>query len=316
MFGRTTTVVAAPAERSHPATAARMATRPSPSHRRGGDESIDVLMVTHNRAGFAALALERLLATCDDRMRVWLWHNGEHAETLDLVRSHLDHPRVAGFHHSVENVGLRGLWKPMNWLFAQATGAYVGKVDDDCLVPEGWADVLRSAHRDVPELGAIGCWRFRPEDIQPDLARGRIAELGAHRILRNCWIEGTGFLLKRSIVEDFGPIPPGMSFPTLCKHLALAGWVHGWYYPFLHQEHMDDPRSPYWDAQVERGIRDKPGRRGRVILPPPPEAHVRRIRANALHVQRASLDPRRHLGWRRKVDVARGRIERVLGVSP
>jgi hypothetical protein len=274
-----------------------------------GDDSIDVLMVTHNRPGFTAVALERLLATCDDRMRVWLWHNGDHARTLALVRSHLDHPRVAGFQHSVENTGRRGLWKPTNWLFEQATGAYVSKVDDDCLMPEGWADVLRAAHRDVPELGAIGCWRFRPEDVVPSLAREKIQDFAAHRIFRNCWIEGTGFLLKRSTVESFGAIQPGTSFPTYCKQLAVAGWIHGWYYPFLHQEHMDDPRSPYRDLQAEAGgFRDRQSRGGRPVWSSSPEAHVRLIRANALHVQRASLDPTRHVGWRRKLQLARARI--------
>jgi hypothetical protein len=270
-----------------------------------GDDSIDVLMVTHNRPGFTAVALERLLATSDERMRVWLWHNGEHAETLEVVRAQLAHQRVAGFHHSVENTGLRGLWKPTNWLFEQATGAYVSKVDDDCLMPEGWADVLRAAHRDVPELGAIGCWRFRPEDLEPSLARDKIQRFGAHRLFRNCWIEGTGFLMKRSTVERFGPIPAGMSFPTYCKHLGLAGWIHGWYYPFLHQEHMDDPRSPYWTLEPERDTR--PGRHA-------PEAHVRLIRTRALQVQRSSLDPARHLGWRRKLQLARARIPLAVQV--
>jgi hypothetical protein len=270
------------------------------------DDSIDVLMVTYNRAGFTAAALERLLETCDDRMRVWLWHNGDHAETLALVRSHLDHPRVAGFHHSLDNTGRRGLWKPTNWLFEQASGAYVSKVDDDCLMPEGWADVLRTAHGDVPELGAIGCWRFRPEDVVPSLARERIQEFGTHRIFRNCWIEGTGFLMKRSTVEGFGPMRPGTSFPTYCKHLAVAGWLHGWYYPFLHQEHMDDPRSPYRSLQQERGFRAYRG--GRPIWRGSAEAHVRMIRDSALHVQRSSLDPTRHVGWRRKVQSARARI--------
>ena len=139
----------------------------------------------------------------------------------------------------------------------------------------------------------------------PRLAREKIQEFGAHRIFRNCWIEGTGFLLKRSTVEDFGPMRPGTSFPTYCKQLAVAGWLHGWYYPFLHQEHMDDPRSSYRSLETKRG---RPYGGGRAIWRGSPEAHVRMIRANALHVQRSSLDPTRHVGWRRKVDGARARI--------
>ena len=153
---------------------------------------------------------------------------------------------VAGFYHSLDNTGRRGSVEgPRTGCSSRRPAGYVSKVDDDCLMPEGWADVLRAAHVDVPELGAVGCWRFRPEDVVPSLAREKIQDFGAHRIFRNCWIEGTGFLMKRSTVEAFGPMRAGTSFPTYCKQLAVAGWLHGWYYPFLHQEHMDDPRSAY-----------------------------------------------------------------------
>ena len=61
-------------------------------------------MVTHDQPDYLRLSLPRLLETCDERMRVWLWHNGTHEETLELSRSFADDPRVARFHHSVENV--------------------------------------------------------------------------------------------------------------------------------------------------------------------------------------------------------------------
>jgi hypothetical protein len=48
-------------------------------------QSIDLLMVTYQAPESTRLSLGRLLETCDERMRVWLWHNGEHAETLAVV---------------------------------------------------------------------------------------------------------------------------------------------------------------------------------------------------------------------------------------
>ena len=273
------------------------------------DESIDILMVTYNRPAFTRLSLERLLSTCDEAMRVWLWHNGEHEETLELVQSFLDHPRVYRFHHSVENTGLSGLWKPTNWLLSQASGAFMSKVDDDCLVPENWADVLRRAHGDVPAFGVLGCWRFRPEDFQPTLARSKIKEFaGGHRLLRNCWVEGSGFVMKRACVETFGLMPDGMGFSRYCMHLAAAGWIHGWYYPFLYQEHMDDPRSPYWLPQTDGGAEDTPARTGQATFKRTPDERVRVIRASALQVQRASLDHRRYFGWRAKLRRARSTL--------
>ena len=46
------------------------------------EQSIDILMITYNRPEYTRLSLERLLATCDESMRVWVWHNGTDEETL------------------------------------------------------------------------------------------------------------------------------------------------------------------------------------------------------------------------------------------
>ena len=182
------------------------------------DDSIDILMVTHDRPVFTQRSLDRLLSTCDESMRVWIWHNGEHGETLELVKSHLGHPRVHRFHHSVENTGHRGLWKPINWLLQGSTGGYLSKVDDDCLVHRDWAAVLRQAHRDVPELGVVGCWRFPPEDFRPELAASKIETFAArHRMLRNCWVEGSGFLMKRECVVSVGLLPGGDGLPDVLR---------------------------------------------------------------------------------------------------
>src|SRR5687768_244136 len=203
--------------------------------------TIDILMITYNRASYTRLALTRLLETCDDRMRVWLWHNGDHLETLGVVKELSSHPRVHRFHHSVENRKLR---EPTNWCWSESNGEFLSKVDDDCLMPDGWADTLRRAHADVPEFGILGCWRFPDEDFVADVASRKIIAFNGHRVMRNCWIEGSGYLMKRACVQKHGLLAADQSFTQYGMALARAGWVHGWYFPFLYQEHMDDPRSP------------------------------------------------------------------------
>ena len=91
------------------------------------------------------------------------------------------------------------------------------------------------------------------EDFRPELAASKIETYAVrHRMLRNCWVEGSGFLMKRECVVSNGLLPGAMGFPTYRIHLAAAGWINGWYYPFVHQEHMDDPRSSYWLPQPQR----------------------------------------------------------------
>ena len=205
---------------------------------------VDVLMITYNRPEYTRLALERLLASADENARVWLWHNGTHEETLEVVKEHADHPRVYKFHHSVENVKLRD---PTNWILQEGDSEYVSKVDDDCLVPEGWIDVLTLAHEEEPSFGALGCWRFMPEDYDEAAAQKKIREFGGgHKVMCHPWVEGSGFLLKRTCVDRVGLLKPRESGITdYLIRVALKGWTNGWYFPFLWQEHMDDPRAPH-----------------------------------------------------------------------
>jgi hypothetical protein len=162
---------------------------------------------------------------------------------------------VHRFHHSVENVKLR---EPTNWLLHEGSSEYVAKVDDDCLVPDGWIGVLIRAHEAEPRFGALACWHFMPEDYDEAASRHKIREFsGGHKIIQHPWVGGTGFVMKRKCVEDVGLVDPQHAGITAYfTRAALRGWVNGWYLPLLYQEHMDDPRAPHTllktDADMEK----------------------------------------------------------------
>lgn len=273
-------------------------------------ETVDILMITYNRPQYTELALSRLIKTCDETMRVWLWHNGDDEPTLEIVRSFSSHPRVFRFHHSHENKKLRD---PTNWFWQNATGAYLSKVDDDCLLPDGWAHRLRQAHETVPELGVIGCWRFLDEDVIPELVEKKLRKLpSGYQLLQNFWVEGSGYLMKRSCLEAQGLLPAGRSFTHYCVDLALKGWVNGWLYPFIYQEHMDDPRTPHsllkTDADIERWA-PLSALRTKVKTVAEWEEQLRR---SARITQEASIDPRDYTGWRWALRRIRAHSKRYL----
>jgi glycosyltransferase involved in cell wall biosynthesis len=278
------------------------------------DGSVDILMITYNRPAYTRLALTRLLETCDERMRVWIWQNGSDPATLDVARSLAGHPRVHRFHHSEEN---RRLTAPTNWLFREATGEFVSKVDDDCLMPHGWAETLRQAHADNPRFGVLGCWRFPDDDYCPALAEKKIASLGGgHQIMRNCWVEGSGYLMKRRCIVENGLLSEDRSFTRYGIELATRGWVNGWYFPFLYQEHMDDPCSAHCDLKTDDDIVNRPPlmaqRWGVRSL-----AEWRNcFREEAVALQQASPDPRAYVGWRRRLGTVRKRIRNALQGRP
>jgi GT2 family glycosyltransferase len=272
---------------------------------------IDILMITYNRPEYTRLSLTRLLETCDETMRVWLWHNGEHDETLEVVKSLADHARVHECYHSKENKKLR---EPTNWLWQNAAGAYLGKVDDDCLVPRGWANTLRGAHGDVPELGVIACWHLHRDDFIPAVADRKIERFeGGHRVLRHPWVCGSGYLMKRACVEAAGLLGPQESFTQYCIRLALAGWINGWYYPLILQDHMDDPRSPHSlirsDADLHAHLPLSAINSGVKTV----EQWTAQLRRSAKIVQRASPNPQAYTGWRRKLRTAGLKVRRAFG---
>lgn len=267
----------------------------------------DILMVTYNRPHYTELSLQRLLATCDESVRVWVWHNGMDEKTLAVVRSFLGHPRLHRFHHSHEN---RKLTDATNWLWSNSTGKYLGKVDDDCLVAADWVPILRCAHEDEPRFGILACWIYLEQDFIQDLASRKIAIFtGGHRVMQNCWVGGSGYLMKRACFAEMGPLGPNLNFTEYGKRLARSGWIHGWPYPFIAHEHMDDPRSEHsllrTDADLARYLPLSAQSSGVTSLC---EWQARLLKS-ARELQAASPDPRHYFGWRRKL---RGLQERLL----
>lgn len=274
------------------------------------DGGTDLLYISYRRPRHVERSLPRLLETCGPGDRVWIWQNTTDPETVEVVTALADHPAVHELHVSEENQIVRG---PTNWLWANATGTYVGKVDDDALVPDGWLESLRSAHEDNPQLGVVGCWRFLAEDAVPALVAPRLVELdGGHQLLRCLWVEGSGYLMKRVCTEAAGPLLPGQSFTRYCIALAERGWVNGWYHPFLWQEDLDDPRMPHTLMRSDEDVaRHNPlGAQKQGIDTVEAWAADRRAAADA--VLRSSLDPRAYTGFRRRLRTARRKAGRLV----
>lgn len=271
----------------------------------------DILMITYNRPGYTRRALGRLLDSCDEKMRVWVWHNGSDGPTLEVVQSFRSHPRFHHFEHSLEN---KRLGVPTNWFWKQSDGDYVSKVDDDCLLPNGWSQTLRSALTANPELGVIGCWRFYDEDFVPRLADKKLRSLReGHRIMANCWVQGSGYVMRREVIHQHGSLTE--SFPAYCIRAALTGWQNGWYFPFIHEEHMDDPRSPFCEIKTDAEFmaqRPLSAINDNVTTLAQWAARVKHM---ALLVQEASPDPRMHVGWRKRLGVLRQRIRKLAGIE-
>lgn len=271
---------------------------------------VDVLMITYQCPDYARRSLPHLLETCDEATRVWLWHNGDDEETLSVVRAYAEDPRVHRFHHSRENVRLR---PPTNWLWQEGDGAFVSKVDDDCLPEPGWIQRLRHAHAHNPSFGAVGCWRFRDEDFVPELALRKIVEYaGGVQLLRNHWVQGSGYLLPRAVVQRQGLIQDNQTFTDYCVAIARQGAVNGWLYPFVREENLDDPRSAQTLLTDDDALRRRLPLTAQALGITTVQDWAQQEHESAVAVQAASLDLRQYTGWRPRVRNVRKRIRRLI----
>ena len=271
----------------------------------------DILMVTHRSAGYLHLSLPRLLSTLGEQDRVWLWHNGDDEATLEALRPFRDDARVHRFHHSRDNVRLR---EPTAWLWRESDARFVSKVDDDCLVSPGWLDTFAAAHEANPQFGVIGSWRHPAEDLRPELARRKVrAFAGGHELLLNLWVQGSGYLMSRPVVERVGPLRPDESFTDYCIRTSRAGAVNGFYHPFVPEDHMDDPRSPHTLIRTDADLAARMPLSAEANGVTTVEAWTDQLRQSALLLQSASLDPRAYSGWRAKGRSARRRLAALAG---
>jgi len=193
------------------------------------------------------------LNTCNNTTRIWLWQNGTDLKTNSIIRNVLDHPNIHNYYHSKRNIGIK---EPTNWMWKNSDADFFGKVDDDCLVPFGWIETLLKAHLDVPDFGILSCWHFPSQDFSYSKAAWKIFPYtNGHKVMRNAWVGGSGYMMKHECVNGSGLLRNNESFTHYCLRLAHKRWIIGWYYPLLYQDHLDDPRSQFTQLKTDNDMK-------------------------------------------------------------
>jgi glycosyltransferase involved in cell wall biosynthesis len=201
---------------------------------------ITLAFVTYNRLAYTKLALASILADRDEQFSLIIWDNASTDGTADYLRC-VNDPRIIDVVFSKHNVGQI---EAVNAIWQRCHTDLVGKLDNDCIMTPGWTRRLAGAHHDIDNLGVIACWHYFPDDFDYEKAKHKIQTFGNHQIFRHPWTCGTGLLVKRCAYKRMGPIVgPGTTQYWL--GMASKGYINGFYYPLIHQEHMDDPKSAH-----------------------------------------------------------------------
>jgi GT2 family glycosyltransferase len=202
---------------------------------------IHLAYLTYNRLEYTKKSLAALLADPTEEFALTIWDNGSSDGTQDFLKT-INDRRIREIVYSPKNLGQTIV---TNKLWSETDADLVGKVDNDCLVTPGWTRILTRAHQDIPKLGVVGCWHFFPIDFDYERAKHKVQKFGDHQIFRHPWIDGSALLVKRELYMRLAPCQEREYLTGFWLRLALAGYINGFYYPLVLQEHMDDVRSEH-----------------------------------------------------------------------
>jgi len=263
--------------------------------------NVCIVLATHNRLEYTRKTISRLLEDPTEEFDLYLWDNASTDQTAEYLKEGLSDARIQEVILSKENVGLTGA---MNYVWGKTKAELVGKLDNDCLVTPGWTRIFAKAHKDIEKLGAVACWHFPREDFDEMLAEKKICEFNGHKIFRHPWICGSGFMLKKKSFVQFGPWDQGNHVGTTKYFLkmALSGYINGWYYPLVLQEHMDYPSSTHSRSHrlmFDEAYRDSYGYKTGKLKS---EEQYKRLHKEILdNLLSGPYEPKYYCGWRAKV---------------
>jgi glycosyltransferase involved in cell wall biosynthesis len=279
---------------------------------------VHLVFVTHNRLAYTKLALVRLLADASEEFFLTIWDNGSTDGTAEYLKNEVNDPRIVDIVLQNENIGAAGA---MREVWGTKETEFVGKVDNDCLVTPGWTRRLSEALRDIPRLGAVACWHYRLEDFDEQAARraGKVQQFGRHTIFRHPWVCGSGFLMKLATYRRYGLWDAGPDAGATGYFLKMAenGEVNGWYYPFILQEHMDDPMSSYSLLQNDESIKKMQSTTYvlRTHHITNMESRLKRRKVVLDNLCSGPWETKYYVGWRRKLRRMGDTVKDILDVS-
>ena len=270
---------------------------------------IHLAFIAYNRLEYTRRALASVLADPTEEFSLTVWDNASTDGTAEYLRTSVHDRRIKEMVLSKTNIGQINA---VNRIWSSSEAELLGKLDNDCIMTPGWTRILAKAHQDVPQFGIVACWHFFESDFDFNRAAHKIETFGNHRILRHPWTCGTGFLIKRSAYQELGPIDGDATTHYWIK-LAQRGYINGYYYPLVLQEHMDDPKSRYCQLTTAEGFEAAKG--VTVTLEHPKVRNIEGLywwREEVLNnILDETGDVRYYVGWRNRVRRMKKRMKKA-----
>jgi len=217
--------------------------------------SVHILYLTFNRFYYTKKTLPALLESSDsDSYQIRIVDNGSTDGTVEYLLK-LKHPRIEKVIYNNKN---QGLVKTTKKFWKESNAEFIGKIDNDILVPPGWIAKLVEAHQKIPELGVAGLCHFHEKDFNKNVVKQKIENINGIYIRRQPWIGGNYIMKRNTVLQHRGYKQSRKifqkrilyGFNKFQEKLSQKGYIHGYITntqkELLLWEHLDDPRHNYF----------------------------------------------------------------------
>ena len=222
--------------------------------------NVHILFLTFNRLYYTQKTLPALLESADTAScQIRIVDNGSTDGTVEYLQK-LSHPKIERVIYNKKN---EGLVKPTKNFWKESKAEFVGKIDNDILVPMKWIEKLVDAHQKIPKLGVVGYCHFHKEDYNNNKVKKKVENINDVYLRRQPWIGGN-YIIKRDTVIQNPDYRQSRKlfqrrilygFNKYQEKLSDKGYIHGYIAnpqkELLMWEHLDDPRHSYFYMNEE-----------------------------------------------------------------
>ena len=199
---------------------------------------VHLCMVTWDRLSYTKQALKSLMKQKNKDWKLTIVDNGSLDGTVDYLKTLKD-----------ERIDIvlweenKGLSTATDYVFGRATTKYIGRVDNDIILPVNWLDRCLQAHEAYDNFGFIGGFHFKSEDLAE--RQPKPSEFNGVEVWEKQHIGGCSFLLRRKNYKEKIGGQGVMGLTDYQLAWKEQGFVNGYLYPLVYVQHLEDPREPH-----------------------------------------------------------------------
>lgn len=169
--------------------------------------NIEIVFLTFNRLELNKISLPALLDSDPDiDYKVCIYDNGSTDGTVEWLKT-LDHPKIKEINFNSTNEGIAPI---TNRFWKKTKATYIGKVDNDLIVPSGWIKevMLRLENAEEEKMGSVTLYHWIDEwtkDLDEDKMPIITLKNGSKMVLSSH--TGGNYLFHRYLIDLLGYVP-------------------------------------------------------------------------------------------------------------